>query len=77
MDGFSYAYLYPGMNKVLQAAGRVIRTEDDIGIVALLDSRFARSAYRAVFPAEWKNITTGDRKKITEGIGEFWKKFSQ
>ena len=39
-DGFEYAYRYPGMNKVLQAAGRVIRTENDIGIVALLDERF-------------------------------------
>lgn len=77
MDGFSYAYLYPGMNKVLQAAGRVIRTEEDIGIVVLLDSRFTQSAYRAVFPAEWENILTGDRKKITDGIGDFWKKFSQ
>lgn len=77
LDGFSYAYLYPGMNKVLQAAGRVIRTEEDYGIVALLDSRFAQSSYRAVFPEAWRNAAAGDEKKITEEIGEFWKKFSR
>ena len=46
MDGFAYAYLYPGMNKVLQAAGRVIRTAEDVGIVALLDDRFLGGAYQ-------------------------------
>ncbi len=77
MDGFSYAYLYPGMNRVLQAAGRVIRTEEDVGIVALLDSRFSYASYRAAFPAEWETIVTGDEKNLTAAIGDFWKKFSR
>ena len=54
MDGFQYAYLCPGMNKVLQAAGRVIRTEEDRGIILLLDERFARYPYRRMFPREWR-----------------------
>lgn len=50
MDGFDYAYLYPGMNKVLQSAGRVIRTESDRGVILLLDDRFRAMRYREVFP---------------------------
>ena len=49
-NGFDYAYQYPGMNKVLQAAGRVIRTADDVGIVALLDERFLQHTYQRMFP---------------------------
>ena len=41
MSGFDFAYLYPGMNKVLQSAGRVIRTEEDKGVILLLDDRFS------------------------------------
>ena len=52
-QGFDYAYQYPGMNKVLQAAGRVIRTASDRGIIGLLDERFLRSDYRQLFPREW------------------------
>ncbi|MCL2355718.1 MAG: ATP-dependent DNA helicase [Defluviitaleaceae bacterium] len=51
--GYDFAYVFPGMNKVLQAAGRVIRTETDEGIVLLLDSRFATEKYRQMFPAHW------------------------
>lgn len=51
--GYSYAYQYPGMNKVLQAAGRVIRTTEDIGSILLLDDRFLQSSYQALFPREW------------------------
>ena len=53
-DGFFYAYLCPGMNKVLQSAGRVIRTEADEGVILLLDERFAAARYRNLFPAEWQ-----------------------
>ena len=49
-DGFAYAYQYPGMNKVLQAAGRVIRTASDQGVILLLDDRFWRREYRELFP---------------------------
>lgn len=55
--GFEYAYMYPGMNKVMQAAGRVIRTETDKGIVLLIDERFALSQYRKLFPKHWKHAT--------------------
>ena len=53
-EGFDYAYRYPGMNKVLQAAGRVIRTIDDVGVIELLDERFLQSGYRNLFPKEWE-----------------------
>ena len=75
MDGgYEYAYLYPGMNKVLQAAGRVIRTQDDRGVVALLDERFLYSSYRAMFPREWSNYKVVDQKSVEAAVGEFWEK---
>ncbi|SMC45167.1 ATP-dependent DNA helicase [Sporomusa malonica] len=52
-QGYEYAYVYPGMNKVLQAAGRVIRTEQDRGLVLLIDERLSQSRYRRLFPPEW------------------------
>ena len=62
MDGFDYAYLYPGMNKVLQSAGRVIRTESDRGVILLLDDRFREMRYREVFPREWQQYQLGSVK---------------
>ena len=62
MDGFDYAYLYPGMNKVLQSAGRVIRTESDRGVILLLDDRFRAMRYREVFPREWQQYQLGSVK---------------
>lgn len=53
-SGFDYSYTYPGMNKVLQSAGRVIRTEEDKGVVVLIDDRFTYSKYQGIFPVEWK-----------------------
>lgn len=53
-NGFDYAYTYPGFNKVLQAAGRVIRTEEDKGYIMLIDSRFSERKYKDMFPLEWK-----------------------
>ena len=55
-QGYDYAYTYPGMNKVLQAAGRVIRTESDFGVVLLIDSRYRASKYRELLPSYWTNI---------------------
>jgi len=52
--GYDYAYVFPGMNKVLQAAGRVIRTETDEGSVVLIDHRYCYSKYRQLMPAFWK-----------------------
>lgn len=64
MDGFDYAYLYPGMNKVLQSAGRVIRTESDRGVILLLDDRFRAMRYREVFPREWQQYQLGSVKNL-------------
>lgn len=55
LNGFDYAYLYPGMNKVLQSAGRVIRTDQDRGVIVLLDDRFMERQCQNVFPREWED----------------------
>ncbi|MCR5774454.1 MAG: ATP-dependent DNA helicase [Lachnospiraceae bacterium] len=70
-DGFDYAMKIPGMNKVLQAAGRVIRTENDTGVIALLDERFDKADHKVMFPREWLKVT-----KITgcefNSVKRFW-----
>ena len=74
--GFKYAYMYPGMNKVLQAAGRVIRTEEDKGIIVLIDSRFSDLEYRNLFPKEWKpNKSIKKVKDIENNLNNFWGKY--
>lgn len=70
--GFDYAYRYPGMNKVLQAAGRVIRTEKDRGVIALLDERFNYSQYRKLFPREWHNCSKTSLNTIVQQVEDFW-----
>lgn len=70
--GFDYAYRYPGMNKVLQAAGRVIRTAEDVGIVALLDYRFCHPEYRGMFPREWGSLEQVRLDTIGRRIERFW-----
>ena len=72
-NGFNYAYRYPGMNKVLQAAGRVIRTDDDYGIIALLDERFMQYEYRILYPREWDDVKCIGMSQIEEEIKRFWK----
>lgn len=72
MDGFAYAYRYPGMNKVLQAAGRVIRTSEDRGIVLLLDERFLNSEYKCLFPLEWEGSRVCGMQQAEIEIGKFW-----
>ena len=71
-NGYNYAYTYPGMNKVLQAAGRVIRTMDDVGVIVLLDERFARSEYVRLFPAEWADYKLCNLKEAPKLVAEFW-----
>ena len=73
-NGFDYAYLYPGINKVLQAAGRVIRTENDKGIIILLDDRFLRKEYSALFPREWHDREVINLRGISQKVEDFWKK---
>lgn len=77
-EGFDYAYTYPGMNKVLQAVGRVIRTVDDVGCVLLIDSRFRTRKYQSLFPREWNHgemIRTDEELFVK--IEEFWKKYKR
>ena len=71
-NGYEYAYTYPGMNKVLQAAGRVIRTEDDRGVIVLLDERFLTTVYRNLFPKEWEFYKVVRLESVKEEILDFW-----
>lgn len=74
-SGFDYAYRFPGMNKVLQAAGRLIRTPQDRGAVLLLDDRFASPAYRALMPPHWahlRQVTSIDA--LQRELANFWHK---
>lgn len=71
--GFDYAYLYPGMNKVEQAAGRVIRTDDDYGVIALLDERFLQRTYLSLFPREWSDYKITGSHEIKDIVEHFWK----
>lgn len=71
-SGFDYAYRYPGMNKVLQAAGRVIRTAQDVGIIALLDERFLNGSYRRMFPREWEKYETVTVDRVAKRVERFW-----
>lgn len=68
-DGFRYAYMLPGMQKVVQAVGRVIRTETDLGVVLLLDDRYRQSAYRQLCPAHWQ-IRRGETERE---LKRFWR----
>ena len=62
-NGYDYAYVFPGMNKVLQAGGRLIRTEEDKGILVLMEDRFLSDKYQRLFPYEWQHY------KILNGTG--------
>lgn len=73
-NGFEYAYLYPGMNKVQQAAGRVIRTMEDKGIILLLDDRFVAKQVVDTFPAEWDNYQVVTLNNVKDKIYTFWNK---
>lgn len=73
-NGFDYAYLYNGMNKVLQSAGRVIRTRDDHGVIVLLDERFTNRQYQNLFPREWFPHEVTDYTKFSSLVEEFWEK---
>lgn len=70
--GFDYAYRYPGMNKVLQAAGRVIRTAEDRGVILLLDERFLQRDYRQMFPVEWTDYQVCVQETLGQRLEEFW-----
>lgn len=71
-SGFDFAFRYPGMNKVLQAAGRVIRTTEDYGIILLLDERFLQSDYTSIFPREWDKRDVVDCETVSKVVEKFW-----
>ncbi len=73
--GFEYAYLYPGMNKVLQAAGRVIRTMEDRGVILLLDERFVTRQVVDTFPVEWEDYQIVTLDTVGDRMSEFWRNF--
>lgn len=70
--GFDYAYLYPGINKVFQAGGRVIRTAEDKGAILLLDERFLQRQYLDLFPREWFPYEAVDIQGMEQALEEFW-----
>ena len=74
-DGFDYASRYPGFTRVLQTAGRVIRTETDHGVVVLVDQRFNQQFYNPLFPAHWNTTTCGDTESLAENLKTFWDQF--
>ncbi|MBR4733303.1 MAG: ATP-dependent DNA helicase [Lachnospiraceae bacterium] len=71
-NGFDYAYRFPGMNKVLQAAGRVIRTQEDVGVITLLDERFLQGSYRKTFPREWEYYEVVNAELLERRLERFW-----
>lgn len=76
-DGYAYSYIYPGMNKVLQAAGRVIRTEQDKGVIILLDDRFLTRDYVNLYPREWDKIHNTTLENVDCLLSDFWKNLVQ
>ena len=72
-SGFTYAYAFPGMNRVMQAAGRVIRTAEDRGLILLIDRRFAQEPYAEILPPHWsRRHRTGSPEEISQTVAEFW-----
>jgi DNA excision repair protein ERCC-2 len=70
--GFEFAYMYPGLNRVLQAAGRVIRSETDRGVVLLIDRRYGTRRYRSLLPGHWRPTTVNGPRRLASVLQEFW-----
>lgn len=75
--GFDFAYLYPSINKVLQAAGRLIRTEQDYGVIAMLDERFLRIEYMEQFPPEWSDYQVWNLHSMQRALTDYWMRMEQ
>ena len=71
--GFEFAYLYPGLNRVLQACGRVIRTENDRGVVLLIDQRYSTYRYKSLLPAYWNPTSASNAQHFAKELQKFWK----
>ena len=78
LNGFDYAYRFPGLNKVLQSAGRLIRTEEDEGVIALLEERFLGREYEGLYPKEWEEGSHVIRlSELRKALSDFWEKHPQ
>ena len=76
--GYDYTYTFPGMNNVLQAAGRVIRRDTDKGIVILIDDRYAEDRYKMLFPPQWSHLLyAGDPQSLAKAVADFWKRIDK
>ena len=77
--GFDFAYVIPAMSKAVQAAGRVIRSETDRGIIVLMDGRFLQPAYTRAMPADWFNASAAElvSESILQDVAEFWARSGQ
>jgi len=73
-SGFDYAYTFPGMNRVLQAVVRLIRSDKDQGVVLLIDDRFGKHSYRTLFPSWWNSKKVTTPKDIECETEKFWVK---
>jgi DNA excision repair protein ERCC-2 len=71
-SGFDYSYTFPGMNRVSQAVGRLIRSETDRGVVLLIDERFGKRSQRDLMPSWWEIKTVRSADEIVDRCGEFW-----
>ena len=72
--GYEYAYMYPGIGKVFQAAGRVIRTEEDEGIILLLDDRFDQQRYYQLYPPDWFPVSRVSPENLPGELDAFWRR---
>jgi len=73
LNGFDFAYRYPGLSRVLQAAGRVIRSENDRGTVILIDQRFATPTYRRLLPGHWRPQYCANPDQVAQALEAFWR----
>ena len=74
LNGFDFAFRFPGITRVQQSAGRVIRSETDKGIVVLLDSRFKQQGYQTHLPGHWQVQDCADEDTLEQSLKEFWGK---
>jgi len=72
INGFDFAYRFPGLTRVQQSAGRVIRSDTDYGVIILLDQRFQRAEYRQHFPPHWQTRHCPDCDSLEDSLARFW-----
>jgi DNA excision repair protein ERCC-2 len=70
--GFDFAYRFPGINRVLQAAGRVIRGERDRGALLLVDRRFGHPGYSGLLPGHWSRASVHSDSELEARLRRFW-----